>query len=268
MSRVLIRGEWYSRLGSTSLLEHEYEKLMAQQAPLLFPDYELVEFRCDISSEHGIRQPDFALIERTYRSWWVLEVELAHHSLLSHVLPQVRVFATAEYGSQHAGYLAARSHLDRHRLEEMMKGAPPKVLVAVNQPMPDWIPALRGYDALLAVLEIYRSEKNDHILRANGDYPDPPTDVLTRCRVEALMPRALTVDSPAGLGVPDGGAISVEYEGNVTEWRRKDVQNRVWLMPPRGGSPLPIGLGSFDLVRRSDGRLVFLATRARGGRAA
>ncbi len=76
MSRVLIRGDWYRRLASTSLLEAEYQRMLLEHAPRLFPEYDLVPFDADIESEHGTRKPDFALIEKGYRRWWVVEVEL------------------------------------------------------------------------------------------------------------------------------------------------------------------------------------------------
>jgi hypothetical protein len=41
-----------------------------------------------LTSEYGSKKPDLALIDRDYRAWWVVEVELAHHSLHHHVLPE------------------------------------------------------------------------------------------------------------------------------------------------------------------------------------
>src|SRR5439155_7902096 len=132
----------------------------------LFPEYELVEFRKDIQSEHGVRRPDFALIHKKYRTWWVVEVEMSYHSLYGHVIPQVLVFSNGTYGSQEAEYLVGHSDkLIADRVEEMMKGAPPRVLVVANELVPDWLPALRAHNSLLAIVEVYRSDRNEHLLR-------------------------------------------------------------------------------------------------------
>ena len=45
--------------------------------------------------------------------------------------------------------------MDVALLEEMMRGRQPRVLVIVNQAMPDWLPVLGRYDALVGVAELF-----------------------------------------------------------------------------------------------------------------
>ena len=257
---MLVNGHWYERLAPQSLSEAEFERLVVTNANELYPEYHLVPFRKLVQSAAGDRRADYALIERSFRTWWVVEVELAHHPLNAHVLPQVEVLATARYGPEEANYLARQSGLPLAKLLETVKGAQPRVFVIVNQQVLDWQAPLAFHKAAIGVVEVYRSELNEHVLRANGDYPHAPGEVLSVCRVDPLLPRFVRVDSPASLGVTNGSSIQIEYEGGVTQWTRTDSFDRVWLSPT-GSNPLPLGLGQFELVRGSSGRLIFRSGR-------
>ena len=94
MARFLLGDEWFDQLSSTALYESEYERLLLSNARALFPDYHVVEFKPIIQSEYGTAKPDLALVDRDLRLWWVVEVELAHHSLKGHVLPQVEILTS------------------------------------------------------------------------------------------------------------------------------------------------------------------------------
>jgi hypothetical protein len=106
MARLLVGSEWYDAVASEDFYEVQFEGLVLQNAASLYPSYFAVPFKTTVTSEHGSKKPDLALIDRDYRAWWVVEVELAHHSLHHHALPQVQVLATAEYGAPEAEYPA------------------------------------------------------------------------------------------------------------------------------------------------------------------
>jgi hypothetical protein len=254
MARLLIRGEWFDSVSSTAYWESEYEQLVAQQADALFPSFHLVPFKADVASEYGTAKADFALIDKLYRGWWVIEAELAHHSLSGHVLPQVQKLASGNYGPGHARYLhAQRADLDPVALSEMMKGIQPRVLVVVNSPVPKWQAELRRFDAMVTVLEIFRSGSNEHVLRLNGDYPTPPPDALSRCRWDRSIRRFLVVESPAALGSPAGGIYEIEVEGSMTRWQRIDLKDTVYLNPMKSAA-LPEATAY--LLSNEGGRLV------------
>src|ERR1051326_3116272 len=98
MARLLIGKEWYEGVSSTAYWEAEFENVLLRRADVLFPEYFMVEFKTEVQGDSDIGKPDFALIEKKYRIWWVVEVELAHHSFAGHVLPQVDTFASGRYG--------------------------------------------------------------------------------------------------------------------------------------------------------------------------
>lgn len=130
----------YDSVSSNSFYEFEYENVILDRASLLFPEYHAVPFKKRVESETGRAIADLALIERSYRKWWVVEIELSHHSLSGHVLPQVDILANANYGTDIAQYLASRSSdLDIGSLENMMRGSQPLVVVIVDRYLPDWV---------------------------------------------------------------------------------------------------------------------------------
>ena len=257
MARLLHHGEWFEALSSYAMLEGEYERLILDRADRLFPDLLAVSFKKPLEYRGDVRTPDLALIDREYRTWWVVEVELSHHSLWGEVVPQIDVFANAVYGPSEADYLASRHYdLDRRRLYEMMKGAAPSVLVIVDAIPHDWREVLGGLGARLTILEVFRSDRDQYILRLNGDYPATLGPILSTCRFDPVVPRALILESPAGIYSDDNGEVVIEYDGQATWWRRFELVDGVWLTQLRG-SPIPRPQGPLEIRRRDDGRLLF-----------
>jgi hypothetical protein len=255
MPRLLLRGEWYDPVSPESIYEKDFERLLLAQAEALYPSYRLVPFKRTVQSRAGTGIPDLALIDKEYRSWWVVEVELGHHPLRQHVEPQVEIFTTAAYGESEAAFLAAKNHeLDYAALREMMRGAPPRVLVLVNRAVPSWASSLSQWGALTGVVEMFRSARNNVILRINGEHPQDLGGFLSICRADPYMPRSLIVDSPAALRVGAGEVLRIEIEDGVSEWTRLDSKDRVWLIP-LDRCPLPSGRKTFVLSRRGDGSL-------------
>src|SRR4051812_49009123 len=234
------------------MFEAEYERVILQEAGALFPGRSLVEFKPLVVSAESKGRPDLALVDIDFGNWWVVEVELGHHPLHQHVLPQVETFSRGLYGSEHADYLAR--HLDESnlpKLESMMRGTQPKVIVVVNEPKPSWVPDLRRFGALLMVMELLRSDRNRFAIRANGDLLPLPRHSLSRCKTDPLVPRLMRVESPGGL--PEGlDELAIQTEAGISTWKRVDVANAVYLTPTR--SSLAV-VGEFDLHIDESGRL-------------
>ena len=248
----------YEEAASGSLLELEYENLIAGNAASLFPGFVFVPFKITVASEVGSKKPDYALIDREYRKWWVVEVELAHHPFTSHVLPQVEVLARASYGDREAMYLCEQAPtLESGRLRAMMLGDQPQVLVIVNQPCPRWETELQILDALLVSVALFRSEQNDYVFLIEGQIPRVRTDALTMCRRSRLIPRLWEVESPGALPETTGDTLSVEFEGRMTTWRRINSRDTVYLAPEGASDSLGPLTTIVELVRTDGGRLEF-----------
>lgn len=268
MARLLINGEWYESLASTAYYEAEYERLIQEQARTLYPGYRLVPFKTTVASEAGTAKADFALISNTYGWWLVVEVELAHHSLSGHVLPQIEVLASARYGDAEAAYLLSQdAALDAQKVRELMRGAQPRVLVIVNGLPASWPSELARFNTLLNSVEVYRSGRNHHVLRVEGGGPEQSLAVVSSCRVDPYIPRLLQIDSPAALDVDVDGHVHLDWKGSETAWSRVQAKDKTWLNPIQT-NPLPtreplviVRDGDRLLIRRETEILEFIVER-------
>ena len=201
------------------------------------------------------REPDFALIHKNYRSWWVVEVELGHHSFDGHVLPQVRTLARAKYGPTEADYLCSRNPgLDRDKIIEMFKGSHPRVLVVVNVPVDGWAEQLRAFGAKVVICQIFRSRLNRYVLRLNGEYPSENEEIITTCECDQLLHRLLAIHAPTQLPLQKNERVLLYHEGQASEWERIDTAGQVFLHALRDHNLEP---GKrYEIIRQGDGTLV------------
>ena len=265
MAKILLGDEWFDELASTSLYESEFEKLLFQESARIFTDYYPVPFKTIVLSEDGDAKADFALIHKGYRSWWVVEAEMGHHSLEGHVIPQVRRLARATYQDSEADYLCDQDAiLDRARVREMIKGEQPRVLVVVNIPVPGWREQLRPFYAAVAIFQIFRSKFNRYVYRVNGDFPSENNEIISTCRCWEIH-RFLKIDSPTQLGVQRGEIVTLYHETGAIQWLRVDTADNVLLHALRD-HPLKKGL-IYEIVRKGDGTLAIQASTKKTGKA-
>lgn len=261
MARLLIGNDWYEELASTSLYESEFENILFQEASRIFPEYHAVPFKCLVVSEEGDAKADFALVHKDYRSWWVVEAEMGHHSLNGHVVPQVRKLSQANYTDSEAQYLCDHArHLDCFRIQEMIKGQQPRVLVVANVPVPGWREAVQPYSAVVAVFQIFRSQLNRHIFRLNGDFPSENSQIISTCRCWEIH-RFLKVDSPTQLEVKRGETIILQHETGALAFERIDMADAVLLHALRD-HPLKKNI-VYEIVRRNDGAFAIQPSRTK-----
>src|ERR1700723_1024466 len=80
----------FRQLGPTAFSEIEFEAEVVRALTCLLPNYFCGVFAGSFLLDDERRSADLALIHKTLSHWFVVEVELASHSLSAHVLPQVR----------------------------------------------------------------------------------------------------------------------------------------------------------------------------------
>jgi hypothetical protein len=261
MAKILIGDEWFDEIASTSIYETEFEKLLFQEAAQIFPEYLPVLFKTVVFSADGDAKADFALVHKEYKSWWVVEAEMGHHSLEGHVVPQIRKLSRADYDEAEVEYLLKHCpDLDPARTREMIKGKRPRVLVVVNVPVPSWHPHLRPFDAIIEIFQIFRSKALRYAYRINGDYPSENNEIISTCRCWPIH-RFLQIDSPANLDVERGANVTLYYEGGAVEWQRTDTGATALLHAVRG-HPLDKGV-VYEIVRQGDGKLVIQPSEKR-----
>lgn len=255
MARLLVDGQWFDPVQADSIYESDLEDLIIDQASVLYPNYWVIKYKRIINSEHGTAIPDLAFIEKSYRGWYLCEVELGSHGLYSHVIPQVSVFTSARVGAAEAAYIASKQGtLDEAQLTTMMKGSPPGVVVLVNTFDLAWRQAISKWGALVGFIELYRNPAQRLIMRVNGDDLGMPEDLVTECVRDELLPNALRVNTPAPIDDLANPNIELWYEGGRTLWRVLRAGGAYWLLP-RERCPLGQKDQRFTITREANARI-------------
>ena len=259
VARILFKEVWFNSVRSTSWNETDFENLVISKAGDLFPGWIPVKFKADVVGNDGVtKRPDLALIDPQYRKWFVVEVELAHHDLHAHVLPQIEVFCTGYYGNEHAQYLKEQNDgLDLLRMIRMMNGSIPEVLVVVDRPDTNWEKPLKQTGALLGVIEPFRGPHDEILFRINGAQLELPGKLLTRC--SRYLRRYWKVHSPAALPASPrvDQYLEIEVSGAPMLWKRVDLSDSVMLTAVGHGDALE-GISLADIVSEDDGKLRFV----------
>lgn len=114
----------------TQFVEIDFEAEVVKALTCLLPEYECGVFAGNFVHEGERRSADLALIHKTMSHWFVVEVELAGHSLTQHVLPQVRCFRYGEAEESCVTSLCRGfSALSRSQAETVLKFLPRYVAV-------------------------------------------------------------------------------------------------------------------------------------------
>jgi hypothetical protein len=259
LARILFKERWFNSVRSNSWNETDFENLVISRADDLFPGWIPAKFKADVVGIDGVtKRPDLALIDPQYRKWCVVEVELAHHDLLGHVLPQIEVFCSGSYGEEHAQHLKKHNDkLDLGRMIQMMHGLTPEVLVVVDRPDTGWKKPLSHAGALLGIVEPFRGPNDEILLRINGDEIELPGEILTRCN--RYLRRFWKVHSPATLpySTRDDGYLEIAVAGLPVLWKRVHLANSVMLSVVGQGDAMQ-GILLADIVSDDDGGLRFV----------
>ena len=240
MPRLYHKGEWFDEVSPSSMAEAEFESLLIQNAELLRPNSVIVPFKKTVYSPENSARADLAMISNDYRDWVVVEVEMSHHSLYGHVIPQVRTLREASYTREYAAYICKKSpSLDEEKLDIMMRGEPPDVLVIVNKPDEEWQRELRRYGVSMMVFEIFRSVLNKTIFVVDGEPPKLAQNFLSELSF-GFLPRCLLLSSPAALPIEPGVQFPILVDEQITYWERFHTATEAYLTPV-GTLPIPPG---------------------------
>ena len=232
MTKILHNNIWYSPVDSASMYESIYESKILHNSDYLFPGYFCLPFKKQVESIYGPAIPDLVLIDKEYREWIVVEVELEHHALRGDVLDQVVKFAAGNYTKSHAEYLANKEKtLDAEKLIALVTGTQPKISVIVPVQKPEWWRILLQYNATIAVIEVWEDDIGRNLIRVNGDQPTAKsTEFLTDLFRDKNIAKGLKVDTPAVLPVGQE-KIKVTFRGLLSEWVIIRSKASAWLLP-------------------------------------
>jgi hypothetical protein len=233
VAKIIYRNEVYQEISLKMFLESEVQDAFASRAHLVFPGYNYSRFDAIIRYENDSARPDFVLIEQGYRAWYIGEIEMVRHDLFGHVLRQIRVFVSGEYGVEHLKQIIdRRPDLDQTRLQLLVETVQPTVLVLSDKMEESWKTAIHSEGAKMAVFEIFRREQSaDLLFRVNGYEPEIPGVFLSHCEFDRSLPRLLRVLIPAGVPAVHGQKLVIEYEGILSEWVYVVADDKAWLNP-------------------------------------
>ena len=80
--------------------EREFEEQVIRVAGELMPNFETASWKPLIRDWHGHgARPDLAMVSHDLESWYVIEVELASHSIRGHIAPQLETLGNGVYDS-------------------------------------------------------------------------------------------------------------------------------------------------------------------------
>lgn len=255
MSKLYFNGEFFLELSAYSLYESEFEGILVSNPDLLKPQQWVVPYKKTVYATDGSSaQADLAFIDKRYREWTVVEVEMNRHSLSGHVLPQVRTLKEALYDESDAAYLKNKEPgLDLERLVDLVTLTAPTVAVIVNKPDSEWDLALGNLGVPQIVVEVFRSDRNHHAFRLEGQMDAMPPHIVSYLSADRTLPRLALAASPSALPCLNGNTIELLWNGAIVSFRRMDTGDKCFLQC-LGRSPLSVGQ-AYAIVDRGGARL-------------
>ena len=265
MPRLRYNDQWFHQLSLTALPEAHFEDLLIQNSEMIRQDAWITRFKRKIFAQGAAARADLAIVDREYKEWFVVEVEMRRHPLYEHVLPQVRTLRDGYYGPDEAAYLIqSLPILDVNRTNDLVRGVSPKVVVIADRADAWWADVLSGADIQFMTMEIFKSETNRYIFSLDGGLPKRATDLVTYCTFNSMLPRQLQVETPAALSVSHGESLVVICDGQAIEWSRIDTKDSCYL---RTRGPIRLRAGArYALLEGDDGETILKAVGPRGGR--
>lgn len=235
----------------TAFLEIEFEAEVVKALTCLFPDYWCGVFAGTFVLEGERRSADLALIHKHLSHWFVVEVELAGHSLNQHVLPQVRCFRYGEPDQTCASSLrAAFSSLSREEASTVLLHVPRYVAVIGNMPDPEWTMALRALDVQYLTVSVYRNQTGRTAHEIEGRLV-ARTESLGFARFSAID-NCLRINK--GCGLPPGAVQIIDQFGTLSQWTAREASGALWISKDRG--PALLEHESYvQIIRTFDGRI-------------
>lgn len=254
--RKLLAGECSSEnifdlVDPTQYLESDFEAEVVKALGCLLPEYLCGVFAGAFVLEGERRVSDLALIHKSLSHWFVIEVELAGHSLEHHVLPQVRCF---RYGEAEVSCVTSLTRgfpmLSRSDAEGLLRYVPRHVAVVGNIYDPSWEAALAVIDTQYATVCVYKGRGGRTAHEVHGSI-SARSESLGFAQYSATD-NCLRIAKACGLS--SGTVQFIDQFGNLGDWSVQEKSGVLWIQKATG--PALIAHESYvQIVRGYDGRL-------------
>lgn len=114
--------------------ESDFEAQVLRVASKIMPNFNAASWKPLVKDRHGHgAKPDLAMISRDLENWYVIEVELASHSIPQHIAPQLETLANGIYDSALLPSLRKAFPLEDPATLTRMVRRDPGLLCVVNE---------------------------------------------------------------------------------------------------------------------------------------
>lgn len=224
-------GNIFSVVDPTSFAEGDFEAEVVRALTCFYPNYWCGVFAGTFLLEGDRRKADLALIHKDLSHWFVLEVELAGHSLTQHVLPQARCF---RYGDPEdtciTSLVNAFNQISRNDAESILRYIPRYVAVISNIPSLEWKTTLEGLDVQHIIVSVYKNNSGKTAHEMDGHLA-ARTDSLGFAKYSAID-NCMRIKSDCGL--PVGNVQIIDQFGNPGAWTIREEKGVLWLSKDSG----------------------------------
>ena len=218
--------------------ESHFSAIVKRELAKILPSFSILDFSPFIIGDEGARRrPDLALVDRHYKMWVVVEVELETHSLEHHVTPQIQTFTSGRYDESHATILCQKDPtLDPQKLCNLTTYHPPVVSVMVNSRsvLEDGWGALESdYSARLTFLESFRAEDGDIIISISGYLPTSKPSRIIKLKKHRML-NALVCAQPEDVPADIVDEIRIYKGERPHTWSVLRTMDTVVFLAPGG----------------------------------
>jgi hypothetical protein len=228
--------DWFLEIDHSLYSEGQLEEMILSYLTMHLNGYYIVKCKMDClnTKTNEINRPDIAIVKKDFTEWYVVEVELSSHRF-KHIEEQVDTFLNCNYGASHATNIADNllpiTKIDySEELTTMINTHVPKVLVLINSMRNTWFDTLNKMNCETGVFQIYRNKATHLALRFKGHFPLMNQDFGTcRFTTAPFLIEIIEKDFLDSVQVSEHEIIEATYEGRISQWKRVNSRNKIYL---------------------------------------
>ncbi len=234
-NRILSEGSTFYEIGSHSIYEETYEKMLLQFKEELFPDHFCFEFKHELRVPRQTNvKPDLILIDREYQEWVLVEVEVARHSWSGHVADQVERLELAEMPRVMISRMCAvQLDIDERRVSMLFQSQLQRVLVVCND-SPRWSEKFAETSAELLVVRPFRNERHALMLQSEREFRRRRRNIVTNLSTPtASQPGWYRIEAPHAIPI-HLSEVSLIFDNEVVPGKIRRIGQDWFLVVSHG----------------------------------
>jgi len=225
----------YQMIDPDAPSEAEFEATVAKALSCVYPKYRCLIFGGSFRLDDRCYRPDLALVALDFSHWFIVEVELASHSLAGHVLPQVRAFRYGDPQLDCVSVLAREIGVSRAQATTLLEFVPRSVAVIANKRDSRWEAALTGVGVQLVSVSAFRSDRGVEAVELDGNLE--VTEENLGFGKYSATDRSLRF--PRAVRLPTGTIQINDPSGSVGQWTVVENGESLWVTKKIGTPSIP-----------------------------